>query len=88
MSHKFYVVANMNRKAILGRDWLVENGVRLYFDLGCLRVHDVYVTLEEDIHINSVVKLQQDTIIKPQSVQICNGQLNGYSNLQKFKTIA
>ena len=38
MSHVFYVVSDMNRNIILGRDWLVQNGVRLYYDLGCLRL--------------------------------------------------
>lgn len=49
MSHVFYVVADMNRNIILGRDWLVQNGVRLYYDLGCLRVGNIYTNLEEDI---------------------------------------
>lgn len=48
---KFYIVTDMNRNLILGRDWLVEHRVRLYFDLGCLRIGKSYVPLEEDIHI-------------------------------------
>ena len=57
-SYTFYVVRNMNRKLILGRDWLLKNGVRLYFDLGCIRVHQTYIPLQEDIHISSVVRTQ------------------------------
>jgi hypothetical protein len=34
---------------ILGREWLKQNGVRLYFDLGYLRIDKTYVRLEEDI---------------------------------------
>ena len=30
--HEFYVVPNINRNIILGRDFLSKNGVRLYFD--------------------------------------------------------
>ena len=29
MSHPFYIVRNMIRKIILGRDWLQKNGVRI-----------------------------------------------------------
>ena len=29
-SHLFFIAKNMNRKVILGRDWLQQNGVRLY----------------------------------------------------------
>ena len=36
--HDFFVVKNLNRNAILGRDWLMQNGVRMYFDLGALRI--------------------------------------------------
>jgi hypothetical protein len=53
MSHVFYVVANMNRNIILGRDWLVQIGVRLYYDLGCLRVGNIYTNLEEDIYFKT-----------------------------------
>ena len=35
---KFYVVTNINRNVILGRDFLTIYGVRLYFDLGYLRI--------------------------------------------------
>ena len=38
MNHKFYVTDGLNRNFILGRDWLRQNGVRLYFDLGYLRI--------------------------------------------------
>jgi hypothetical protein len=42
---------------ILGREWLKQNGVRLYFDLGYLRINNTYVRLEEDIHISSLLRL-------------------------------
>ncbi|CAG2218766.1 Transposon Ty3-G Gag-Pol polyprotein,Transposon Ty3-I Gag-Pol polyprotein [Mytilus edulis] len=71
MTHLFYVVSDMNRNVILGRDWLVKNGVRLYFDLGMLRVGDVYANLEEDIHISSILRLSKETVFKPQTSNIC-----------------
>lgn len=39
---KFYVMPEINRNAILGKDWLTANGVRLYFDFGCMRVGKKY----------------------------------------------
>ncbi|CAG2230048.1 unnamed protein product [Mytilus edulis] len=60
-----------NRNAILGRDWLVKFGVRVYFDLGCLRINKTYVPLVEDIHIASIVRLAQTTVFKPQTSNIC-----------------
>ena len=52
--HDFFVVKNLNRNAILGRDWLMQKGVRMYFDLGALRIGEEYVALEEDVHISSI----------------------------------
>ena len=71
---KFYVVTNINRNVILGRDFLTTYGVRLYFDLGCLRIGKSYVSLEQDIHISSLVRLAKRTKLQPQSVTISTGK--------------
>ena len=47
--HDFIVVKNLNRNIILG--------VRMYFDLGALRIGEEYVALEEGIHISSTIRL-------------------------------
>lgn len=71
MSHPFYVVQGMNRNFILGRDWLIQNGVRINYDLGTMRINDVYVSLQEDIHISSVLRIVKSVVLKPQAAQIC-----------------
>lgn len=85
MSHVFYVVADMNRNIILGRDWLVQNGVRLYYDLGCLRVGNIYTNLEEDIHISSILRLSKEMIIKPQTSNVCLAKLKKCFPLSKSR---
>lgn len=55
--HDFFVVKNLNRNVILGCDCLMQNGVRIYFDLDALRIGEEYVALEEDIHISSIIRL-------------------------------
>lgn len=47
------ILAGMNQKVILGRDFLFQNGVRLYFDLRKLRMKNTYVDLDEYIHLAS-----------------------------------
>ena len=69
----FYVVKNLNRNLILGRDWLKQNGVRLYYDLGCLRIGQTYIPLEEDAHVASVVRIASTVILKPQTANVCTG---------------
>ena len=85
MSHVFYVVADMNRNIILGRDWLVQNGVRLYYDLGCLRVGNIYTNLEEDIHISSILRVSKEMIIKPQTSNVCLAKLKKCFPLSKSR---
>ena len=65
LTHTFVVVKDMNRNLILGHDWLKQNGVRMYFDLGFLRIDKTYVQLQEDIHISSVVRLRNKLVLKP-----------------------
>ena len=72
--HDFFVVTNLNRNVILGRDWLRQNGVRMYFDLGALRIGEEYIALEEDIHISSIIRLAQKITLKPQHMHTCKGQ--------------
>ena len=80
MRHKFYVVRDINRSFILGIDWLVQNGVRLYFDLGSLRIGKTYVPIVEDIHIASLLRASRKVIVKPQSSTICLAKHKDHSN--------
>ena len=42
----------------------INHGVRIYYDLGCIRIGDKnYVNLEEDIHIASVVRMRSKTVV-------------------------
>jgi hypothetical protein len=82
MGHIFYVVREMNRKVILGKDWLLKNGVRVYYDLGCIRVNGKYTPLQEDIHISSVVRLQNKVKLPPQTSVICKCKVRDHPELQ------
>ena len=71
MQHLFYVVRDMNRNLISGTDWLRQHGVRIYYDLGCLRIaNKTFVNLEEDIHVSSVARKKYTTLLKPHSATI------------------
>ena len=72
MQHMFYVVKDMSRNLILGTDWLRQHGVRIYYDLGCMRIENKkYVNLDEDIHVSSVARIRYNTVLKPHSATIC-----------------
>ena len=75
VNQKFYVVQNINRNIILGRDFLREKGICLYYDLNCLGINNLYVPLEDDFQIASLVRLTSDKVIKPKSSCECNGKL-------------
>lgn len=83
VSQMFYIVRDLNRNVILGVDWLTKHGVRIYFDLGCLRIGEKqYVSLEEDIHISSIVRIKNSTILKPQTAKICYGKVRCHPDLK------
>lgn len=54
ITHEFFVTGTMNWNVILGRDWLIHHGVRLYYYLSSMKIKNSYVPLEEDIHISSM----------------------------------
>ena len=68
--HEFFVSPSINRNFILGRDWLIQNGVRLYFDLRLLRIGETAVPLEEDILIASLVRSRSKLLFKPQTATV------------------
>lgn len=69
-SHLFYVVNNINRNVMLGRDFLQQHGVRLYFDLEYLQINHSYISIEDDGHIASIVRLQRTTVLRTQTINI------------------
>ena len=71
MSHKFYVVQNLNRNVIIGLEWLKSRGVRVYHDLSCICVHDTYIPLIDDMHVASIARTRHKVEISPQSTHIC-----------------
>ena len=66
-THTFIVVRGMDRSFIMGTDFMKEHGVRIYFDLRKVRVGNVYVPYEQDMHIASLVRTRATTVIKPQT---------------------
>ena len=72
MFQDFCVIRDLNRNLILGLDWLKQNNARIYFDLKCLRINGKhYLSLEEDIHIASTIRMKHTFLIKPQKAMIC-----------------
>ena len=72
---KFYVVDGLNRNVILGRDWIVDNKVVLYFnELRSMKIGQVYVPLEEDIHISALVGAANTVVIKPHTAIVCRAK--------------
>ena len=68
LEHLFHVLPEMNCNIILGRDWLLKFGVGEYWGMQCVKVGKSYIPLVEDIHINSVVHLASQVILKSKSV--------------------
>ena len=66
---------------ILGRDWLQQDDVRIYFDLGSIRVGKAYVPLANDIHIATIIRSVNKLLLKPQSANVCIAKIKNSSSL-------
>ena len=66
--HDFFVVKNLKRNLELDRDWLMQNGLRMHFDLGALRITGAYVALEENVYIPLIIRIVQQIILTPQDI--------------------
>ena len=77
LAHTFFVVDGINRNILLGDDWLTSNEVRMYFDLGCIRVKGVYVPLVADKHINSICRLNRSLTVAPNTSYVCCARVKG-----------
>ena len=82
---EFFIVPQMNRNIILGRDWLKQFGVHMYYDLGCTRVGKSYIKLEEDLHISSIARLTTETTIKQQLGKVCSCRVKGNEQVLNSK---
>lgn len=71
LEHTFHVTPDTSRNVILGRDFLIMHGVRIYYDLGCLKIKSSYVPLDQDCHITSIIRTQSDIVLKPQTNTVC-----------------
>ena len=79
--HTFYVVDGLNRNVILGKDWIINNKVVLYFNELCsMKIGQVYVPLEEDIHISALVRAASTVVIKPHTAVVCEAKTSGVSD--------
>ena len=72
------MVDGLNRNVILGRDWIIDNKVVLYFnELRSMKIGQVYVPLEEDIHISALVRAASTVVIKPHTAVGCKAKTSG-----------
>ena len=88
--HKFYVVDGSNRNVILDRDWIIDK-VALYFnELRSMKTDQMYVPLEEDIHISTLVRAANAVVVKPHTAVVCKAKTHGVldSNKKQFCQIS
>ena len=69
--YEVFVVQEMKRNIILGRDWLEQFGFCMFYDLGCIGMAQSYDKMEEHIHISSLARLTAHTMIRLQTGKFC-----------------
>ena len=83
-THDFLVVGDLSRRVILGRDFLIKNNARIYFDLGGkIRLRNVYLDLENDVHLTAAVTTIKPVVLKPQTAYLITAIVRKNITIQK-----
>ena len=75
LRQEFLVVADLNRNLILGRDFLVQNKARLYFDFNKMKLNNAYVPLDLDVHVSALARVQKTQVLQPNSVCVLDARI-------------
>ena len=83
LSYDFIVADGINRCLILGENWLTDEGVRMYFELGMIRIKGVYAPLVSDKHISSIVRIARGMTLRPNTSYIVEGRCRVSDELKR-----
>lgn len=60
----------------LGGDWFKRNNVRLYCNLGLMRIYgNADAKLKEHLHTSTIVRTSKNLIMKPNTVTVFDGKV-------------
>ena len=65
--HEFFVVKDLTRSAIIGRDFLTKFNATIYCAYNKLKINNAYIPLENDTHFASTVRTTHNITLKPQT---------------------
>ena len=83
LSYDFFVVEGINRCLIFGDDWMTDHGVRIYFDLGLIRIKGVYAPLLSDKHVSTVVRILRAVTLLPNTAYVLNAKVKSSQKYTK-----
>ncbi|MEW8547172.1 MAG: retropepsin-like aspartic protease, partial [Candidatus Thiodiazotropha sp.] len=75
LTYDFFVVDGINRSVILGENWMTDMGVRMYFDLGLIRIKGIYVPIVSDKHISSIVRTAKAITLRPNTSYVLSAKV-------------
>ena len=56
-------------------DFLVKNKINIYYSIKRIKLRNIYIPLESDIHISSIARLNKTVQLKPQTAYIIEAKL-------------
>ena len=81
--HTFIVVENIKRGIIIGRDCLHMHNMQLDFGKNRLILPGEVIPLEDDLYINSLVRVAQKKVLKPQTATVVWGKFKSHDPTKK-----
>ena len=85
IKHTFIVAENVTQNVILGRDCLKANGMKIDFGNSQLQMKNFGVPLESDAYLDSLVRMANQKILKPQSTTLVWGKFRGQRHVPSRK---
>ena len=72
--HSFCITENLNENIILGRDFFKQNKITLNYNNETVILNGHSIPLDDDDYLASLIRMNSDQILPPQSCTICWGK--------------
>ena len=71
--HSYCITGNLNKNIVLGRDFFKQNKITLNYNNETMILNGHSIPLEDDDYLASLIRMNSDQILPPQSCIICWG---------------
>ena len=75
LSQEFIIVSDLSRNVILGRDFMIKTNARIMFDINKVCINKVYIPMERDVHLASIVRTKGKVNMQPMTAYLIKAKI-------------